>query len=115
MPTVCSSLDTGFTKIADCFDFPVGKPEADGYYKARGFRPNGHLGEDWNGIAGGNSDLGAPIYSTANGLVVFARDVRLGWGNVIVIRHIFLDGSNLKTVDSLYGHLDRILVKENQQ
>ena len=48
-------------------------------------------------------------------LGLFARDVRLGWGNVIVIRHIFLDGNNLKTVDSLYGHLDRITVKENQQ
>jgi len=28
----------GFTKIADGFDFPVGKPEGEGYYKARGFR-----------------------------------------------------------------------------
>ncbi|MDD5199617.1 MAG: M23 family metallopeptidase [Terrimicrobiaceae bacterium] len=103
------------TRVADGFDFPVGKPNADGYYKARGFRPNGHLGEDWNGIGGGNTDLGSPIYSTANGLVVFARDVRLGWGNVIVIRHIYFEGGDLKTVDSLYGHLDRIVVKEGQQ
>jgi murein DD-endopeptidase MepM/ murein hydrolase activator NlpD len=115
--TLIAAPDKQFsrTRVADGFDFPVGKPNADGYYKARGFRPNGHLGEDWNGIGGGNSDLGTPIFSTANGLVVFARDVRLGWGNVIVIRHIFLDGKDLKTVDSLYGHLDRILVKENQQ
>ncbi len=103
------------TRVADGFDFPVGKPNADGYYKARGFRPNGHLGEDWNGIRGGNSDLGDPIYSTGNGLVVFARDVRLGWGNVVVLRHIYFEGKDLKTIDSLYGHLDRILVKEGQQ
>ncbi len=103
------------TRIADGFDFPVGKPNAEGYYKARGFRPNGHLGEDWNGVGGGNTDLGLPIYSTANGLVVFARDVRLGWGNVVVIRHIYYEGSQLKTVDSLYGHLDRILIKEGRQ
>lgn len=103
------------TRVADGFDFPVGKPNADGYYKARGFRPNGHLGEDWNGLGGGNTDLGAPIYATANGLVVFARDVRLGWGNVIVLRHIFFEGGQLKTVDSLYGHLDRILIREGQQ
>ncbi len=103
------------TRVADGFDFPVGKPNADGYYKARGFRPNGHLGEDWNGIRGGNTDLGAPVYSTGHGLVVFARDVRLGWGNVVVIRHIFFEGKDLKTVDSLYGHLDRIMVKEGQQ
>jgi len=40
---------------------------------------------------GGNSDLGAPIYSTAHGLVVFARDVHLGWGNVVVIRQIYFE------------------------
>jgi murein DD-endopeptidase MepM/ murein hydrolase activator NlpD len=107
--------DFARTRIADGFDFPVGKPNADGYYKARGFRPNGHLGEDWNGIGGGNSDLGSPIYSMGNGLVVFARDVRLGWGNVVILRHIYYEGSALKTVDSLYGHLDRIMVKEGQQ
>jgi murein DD-endopeptidase MepM/ murein hydrolase activator NlpD len=103
------------TRVADGFDFPVGKPNADGYYKARGFRPNGHLGEDWNGVGGGDSDLGSPIYTTAHGLVVFARDVKLGWGNVIVIRHVFYENGKLVTIDSLYGHLDRILVKEGQQ
>jgi murein DD-endopeptidase MepM/ murein hydrolase activator NlpD len=105
----------GRTRVADGFDFPVGKPNAEGYYKARGFRPNGHLGEDWNGNGGGNSDLGAPIYSTAHGLVVFARDVRLGWGNVIIVRHVLYEKGRLVTVDSLYGHLDRISVREGQQ
>lgn len=103
------------TRVADGFDFPVGKPNADGYYKARGFRPNGHLGEDWNGVGGGNTDLGSPIYATAHGIVVFARDVRLGWGNVVVIRHVLYDQGRLITIDSLYGHLDRIMVKEGQQ
>ena len=37
------------TFLADGFDLPVGKPDGEGYYKARGYRPNGHLGEDWNG------------------------------------------------------------------
>lgn len=103
------------TRIADGFDFPVGKPNADGYYKARGYRPNGHQGEDWNGIKGGDSDLGAPIYSIAHGLVLFARDMRLGWGNVVVIRHVYYEGSRLITIDSLYGHLDSIKVREGQQ
>src|SRR4029077_18291115 len=31
-------FETGFTRLADGFDFPVGKPDAQGYYKARGFR-----------------------------------------------------------------------------
>lgn len=103
------------TRVSDGFDFPVGKPNAEGYYKARGFRPNGHLGEDWNGIRGGNSDLGDPVYAMGHGLVVFARDVRVGWGNVVVVRHIFFEGKDLKTVDSLYAHLDRIMVREGQQ
>src|SRR5205085_10477169 len=37
IPAMTGSLDMGFTRIADGFDFPVGKPEAEGYYKARGF------------------------------------------------------------------------------
>jgi len=42
-------------KLADGFDFPVGKPDADGYYKARGLRLRSpvHFGEDWNGRGGG--------------------------------------------------------------
>jgi hypothetical protein len=40
------SGDAAFIKLANGFDFPVGKPEAQGYYKARGFGSGGHLGED---------------------------------------------------------------------
>ncbi len=109
------SIDTARTRLADGFDQPVGKPDAEGYYMSRGFRPNYHMGEDWNGDAGGNSDLGKPVYSTANGYVVLARDMRMGWGNLVIVRHIYLDAGQLKTVDSLYAHLDRILVRENQQ
>ncbi len=104
-----------YIKLADGFDFPVGPPDAEGYYRARGFRPNGHLGDDWNGLGGGDSDLGDPIYSIAYGVVVFARDVRLGWGNVVIVRHSFRNSSGkIETIDSLYGHLESILVKEGQ-
>ena len=48
------------------------------------------MGEDWNGLEGGNKDLGKPVYAAANGLVVLARDMRMGWGNLIIVRHIFL-------------------------
>jgi len=83
------SGDTAFIKLANGFDFPVGKPEAQGYYKARGFRSGGHLGEDWDGIGGGDTDLGDPIYSIGDGVVVFARDCHMGWGNVVIVRHAF--------------------------
>ena len=46
-------VETASTKLADGFDFPVGKPHADGYYRARGFRSGGHMGEDWDGVRGG--------------------------------------------------------------
>jgi murein DD-endopeptidase MepM/ murein hydrolase activator NlpD len=109
------SPQTARTRLADGFDQPVGKPDAEGYYRARGFRPNYHMGDDWNGLEGGNSDRGKPVYSIANGIVVLARDMRMGWGNLVIIRHAFLENKQMKTVDSVYAHLDKILVRENQQ
>ena len=110
MPT-----ETAWTKLADGFDFPVGKPEADGYYKARGFRPNGHMGEDWDGIRGGDTDFKDPIYSIGDGIVVFARDVHLGWGNVVIVRHAYKEGGAIKHIDALYGHLYSMQVKRGQK
>ena len=48
-----------------------------------------------------------PVYATANGVVVLARNMRMGWGNLVIIRHIFLEEKQMKTVDSVYAHLDR--------
>ena len=104
-------------RLADGFDFPVGKPEAVGYHKARGFTPNGHLGEDWDGDRGGNTDLGDPVYCTGNGIVVLAGNMHMGWGNVVMVRHSYrepAEGNVVRTVDSLYGHLDTILVQTGQ-
>jgi len=106
--------ETAFTKLANGFDFPVGKPDAQGYYKARGFSSHGHLGEDWDGIRGGDTDLGDPIYSIGDGVVVFARDCHMGWGNVVIVRHAFREDGMVKNIDSLYGHLNTILVQRGQ-
>lgn len=104
--------------LADGFDFPVGKPDSTGYYKARGLRLRSptHYGEDWNGRGGGDTDLGDPVWSTADGVVTFAHNIRKGWGNVVIVRHAYRDPSTGKVtfVDSLYGHLDRMLVKVGQ-
>lgn len=113
-----SALAAPKVNIADGFDFPVGKPNGTGYYKARGLRLRSpqHFGEDWNGRSGGNSDLGDPVYSCADGIVTFAHDVRAGWGNVVLIRHAYRDPSSgsVKFIDSLYGHLDKMSVKNGQ-
>ena len=113
-PRIACAGDVVATLAADGFDFPVGKPDAEGYYRARGYRPNGHLGEDWNGKGGGNTDLGDPVYSIAHGVVVFAHNFGHGWGNVVIVRHAYEEGGRVKFADSLYGHLDRILVREGQ-
>lgn len=98
--------------LADGFDFPVGKPNAEGYYKARGYWPNGHLGEDWNGVGGGDSDFGDPIYSIARGIVILSEDVRVGWGNCIIVRHVYREPSGkIEMVDALYAHLQERKVK----
>lgn len=99
-------------KIADSFDFPVGPPDAKGYYNAQPFGENNHLGDDWNAITGGNSDYGDPIYAIANGVVTDASDHGGGWGNVIRIVHKL---PNNKEVESLYAHCSEITVEVGDQ
>ena len=113
-PPVNFSGQTAFVRLSDGFDMPVGRPDARGYYRARGFRSNGHLGEDWDGVGGGDTDLGDPVYVIGDGVVVFARDCHQGWGNVVIVRHAYRDGLGVHYIDSLYGHLDRFLVKRGQ-
>jgi hypothetical protein len=107
------ALDMADVPLADGFDPPVGK-NGKSYYVARGVRPNGHLGEDWNGIGGGDTDLGDPIYAAADGIVTFGEDYRLGWGNVVIIRSAYLENGETKYVDSLYGHLLDFTVRVGQ-
>lgn len=95
--------------IAWAFDFPVGKPDAKGYYNAQEFGENNHLGADWNAVTGGDTDLGHPIYSIANGYVNFVKDLKGGWGKVIRIWHLKEDG---EIVESLYAHCQDIFVQE---
>ena len=94
-------------RIADGFDFPVGKNgSAAGYYMARKMTPFGHLGDDWNGVGGGNSDYGDPIYSIADGVVVYSENFGSNWGQVIIVRHKYREVDGIvRKVDSLYGHV----------
>ena len=110
---LCDSNITA-TRIADGFDFPLGSPNAEGYYKSRGFSIIGHLGEDWVSAAGPGVAYQKPVSAIGTGVVTLARDFRRAWGNVVVIRHAYLEGGQVKFVDSLYGHLDKILVAEGQ-
>jgi murein DD-endopeptidase MepM/ murein hydrolase activator NlpD len=100
--------------LADGFDFPVGRPDASGYYDAQPFGRNGHLGEDWNANTGGNTDLGDPVYSIAHGVVTFADDLGGGWGNVVRVAHAYEEDGEVRHVESFYAHLDAISVQEGQ-
>ncbi len=100
-------------RLADGFDFPVGDGDATGYYRARGLTPFKHLGDDWNGVGGGNSDLGDPILAIADGIVVYSYDYGSNWGEVIIVRHRYLNREGeVECVDSLYGHVQnrRVMV-----
>ncbi|WP_018969293.1 murein hydrolase activator EnvC family protein [Rubritalea marina] len=102
-------------RLADGFDYPVGKPNAEGYYKARGLRLRSpvHFGEDWNGRGGGDTDLHDPLYAIADGVVAFAYDIRAGWGRVVIVRHAYRDPETkqIRYIDALYGHCRKMLVK----
>lgn len=112
--TLLHAADTAGVPLADGFDLPVGHNGAQGYHKVRGFQENGHLGEDWDGNGGGDTDLGDPVYASGTGLVVLARNVRLGWGNLIIVRHAYYENGSVQYADSVYGHVDQIMVRENQ-
>lgn len=97
--------------VTNGFDYPVGKPDGEGYYNAQKFGENNHLGDDFNAITGGDTDLGDPIYAVANGKVRFVDDVKGGWGNAIRIVHQLPSG---ELVESLYGHSDTTIVAKGQ-
>ncbi len=101
--------NTGY--FSDGFDFPVGKPNGDNYFKALDFGQRMHLGEDWNGMGGGNTDLGDPVYTAASGLVVYADEVCCGWGNTVRIIHFLPYHSEYKYVETVYSHLHNVYVE----
>jgi len=104
--------------LADGFDFPVGKPNGEGFYKSRGLRLKSprHLGEDWNGNGGGNTDLGAPVYTIGDGVVTYAEDAKGRWGKNVIVRHAFRDPKSGKVLccQTLYSHLHDISVELGQ-
>lgn len=100
------------TLWATRFEFPVGPPDGKGYYNAQVFGKNNHLGDDWNGVGGGNTDLGDTVYAIANGYISEAEDKAGGWGNVLrIIHYLPQDHEFAPAVESLYAHLDEMFVQ----
>lgn len=118
------------TLLANGFDFPFGDGDGNGSYTgtdgkkyegwyiatktAEEYSLGIHTGEDWNGIGGGNTDMGQPVYATAKGMVISAKDEGSPWGNVVLLRHVYIDNGKVQEVFSLYAHLETISVKKGE-
>lgn len=95
------------------FDPPMGSDHAGLIYNAQKFwemndkRGGHHTGDDLNGIGGMNTDLGDPVFCTADGLVLYTGEPSPGWGKIVVVAHKAADG---RTLHSMYAHLHRIAV-----
>jgi len=111
-----------FFDTSDGFNYPVGPiypvdiqtaSFPDGWKIDQGFQdcknypakigPCKHLGEDFNGKGGGDTDLGYPVFAVARGEVIFAGDAGYGWNGIVVLRHRPPTGED---VYSFYGHLN---------
>lgn len=102
--------------LTEKFSLPVNPPFGQGYYNAQPFwRDTYHLGDDWNGVGGGNTDLGDTIYAIGSGTVFLSKDIEGGWGNVIRIVHKYNEKGKVRFYESLYAHCDTIFVDQGQK
>lgn len=106
-----SAWQTAQIPTAPRFDPPLGSDHGGLVYNAQKFwemnekRGGHHTGDDLNGIGGMNTDLGDPVFSTADGLVVYAGEPSPGWGKLVVVAHKAPDG---RPLHSMHAHLNRI-------
>jgi len=109
-------LEMATLPLATRFDMPLGSEHGTFTYNARAFRVERHLGDDLNGIGGGNSDLGDVVYAAGAGRVVYAGSPGPGWGKMILIAHRLPEGDELgPVVQTMYAHLDSIRVQAGQK
>ncbi|MES2440433.1 MAG: M23 family metallopeptidase [Verrucomicrobiota bacterium] len=108
-----SAWETAQIPQALRFDPPMGSEHGGLVYNAQKFwemnvkRGGHHTGDDLNGIGGMNTDLGDPVFCTADGRVLYAGEPSPGWGKLVVIGHKAADG---RMLHSMYAHLHRIEV-----
>jgi murein DD-endopeptidase MepM/ murein hydrolase activator NlpD len=96
-------VDLARTPRATRFVLPMGGEEGALIYNAQPFGVTRHLGDDWNGIGGRNSDLGEPVFAAADGLVLLATNPSAGWGHFVLLQHVLADGTPVQTA---YAHLE---------
>lgn len=82
--------------------------DASPYGALYGYNSQYHTGSDLNLRTFADTDLGEPVYASERGIVTFSG-MEYAWGNLVVIRHIRVDGS---VVYTRYGHLEDVFVEE---
>ncbi|MEM6917034.1 MAG: peptidoglycan DD-metalloendopeptidase family protein [Verrucomicrobiota bacterium] len=91
--------------IAEAFALPLGDGTGAGYevvHEAFEDLP----GERWDGNGGGDTDLGDPVSTIGDGVVIFSEDTKGKWGNMVIIRHAYMDeNGKLALIDSIYAFL----------
>ncbi len=115
-PRFCkiTSLEAFRIPTVSSFSAPLGTAHggfsyvAQDYWEYNDYRGGYHTGVDYNGIGGGDSDLGDPVSAIADGLVLFAGRPSEGWGNVVILGHRLPNGD--KIIQSYYAHLQRRMV-----
>jgi murein DD-endopeptidase MepM/ murein hydrolase activator NlpD len=100
--------------LAVRFDAPMGSEQGALTYNAQPFRVSRHLGDDLNGIGGLNSDLGDAVFAAGMGRVIYAGEPGTGWGKMIILGHRLPGQGKERVVQTVYAHLDRMLVRHGQ-
>ena len=95
-----------FIPLAKHFGYPFGYPNFEGYHDAKPFGEP-HLGADFNGIEGGDSDWGDTIKSIGNGVVTYSS------GALLNIMHRTTD-KKIPIITAIYYHCDTLFVFEHE-
>jgi hypothetical protein len=109
-----SPVEIASLPLAVRFDPPMGGEQGALVYDAQPFRTTRHMGSDFNGIGGWNSDLGDPIYAAGAGAVVYAGVPGEGWGNMLIIAHRVPEQDAARgwaVYQTVYAHMERVLVR----
>jgi hypothetical protein len=109
-----SPVEIGQLPLAVRFDAPMGSEHAALTYNAQPFRVSRHLGDDLNGIGGLNSDLGDAVFAAGMGRVIYAGEPGPGWGKMIILGHRVPEKGTAGMVQTVYAHLDQVLVRHGQ-
>jgi septal ring factor EnvC (AmiA/AmiB activator) len=100
---------------ARVLNHPLNYPNGVLTYNAQRFGENQHLGDDFNGIGGMDSDLGDPVHAIAPGWVALAEDIPGGWGKVVVVVHALEQpGRPRRYLQSMSAHLREMRVEPGQ-